>query len=130
MRTMIYALAMGVLAVMPLHAQERTTLPEITIGPPTPKSVDHRGTDGKGGADVKNGDDHSFADLNQLLKRKVDQVNPIGNNPPLDATSPDTKIGIVNIPGVQQQYGKNFGNSVIPYRPAPPVFSSPLGARR
>jgi hypothetical protein len=41
-----------------------------------------------------------------------------------------SKTGVVNIPGVQQQYGKNFGNSVIPYRPSSPVFSAPLGPRR
>jgi hypothetical protein len=129
MRTVIFALATGVLAMMPVHAQQRTTLPEITVSPPAPRSADHKRTGGRGGADVKNGDDHAFGDLNQQLKRKVDEVNPTGNNPPLDASSPDTKNGVVNIPGVQQQYGKNFGNSVIPYRPAPPVFP-PFGARR
>lgn len=75
---------------------------------------------------MKNGDDHSLSILNQQLKRKVDEVNPTANTPPLDAGSPDTKIGVINIPRVQQQYGKNFGNSVIPFRPPPPVFA-PLG---
>jgi hypothetical protein len=130
MRTLILALAMGILNGMPVHAQERTTLPEITISPSVPKSTDQKGTDGKGGAGVKNGDGPSFGDLNQQLKRKVDEVNPTANNPPLDARSPDTKIGVVNIPGVQQQYGKNFGNSVVPYRPPPPVFAPLGGARR
>jgi len=116
MRTVILAMATVGLAAMPVHAQEQ--LPEITISPSTPRSADHKGVDGKGSADVKNGGDRSFGDLNQQLKRKVDEVNPTGNNPPLDARSPDTKTGVVNIPGVQQQYGKNFGNSVIPYRPA------------
>ena len=130
MRIMIFALAMGVLAAMPVRAQDRTLLPEITVTPPAPKDTDHKGTDDKGGADKKNSDDHSFNDLNQQLKRKVDEVNPIGNNPPLDAGSPDIKTGVVSIPGVQQQYGKNFGNSATPFRPATPVFSSPLGGRR
>jgi hypothetical protein len=63
------------------------------------------------------------------LKRKVDQVNPIQNLPPLDARSQDIKVGTVNIPGVQQQYGQNFGHSVFPYRPPSPVYSSGLGRR-
>jgi hypothetical protein len=47
------------------------------------------------------------------------------NLPPIDARSPDIKTGVVNIPAVQQQYGRNFGISVVPYRPPPPVFSTP-----
>jgi hypothetical protein len=107
--------------VMPVQADAQTALPEITISPPPPpRSTDHigGGGDGKGGADAKGNESRSFERLNQQLKRKVDETNPIGNNPPLDARSPDTKIGVVNIPGVQQQYGKNFGVSVVPYRPA------------
>jgi hypothetical protein len=131
--TLLLALVTGGLAVMPTFAQERRTLPqilpEVTISPSAPRSTDHNGAGGKGGAGAKNGDDHSFGDLNQQLKRKVDEVNPTANNPPLDASSPDTKTGVINIPGVRQQYGKNFGNSVAPYRPAPPVFAPP-GARR
>ncbi|MBR0960677.1 hypothetical protein JQ566_25405 [Bradyrhizobium japonicum] len=67
--------------------------------------------------------------LNQKLRREVDRVNPSINLPPIDARSPDNKVGVVNIPGVQQQYGGNFGISVAPYRPAPPVFSAPIGRR-
>jgi hypothetical protein len=52
------------------------------------------------------------------------------NLPPIDERSLDTKVGVVNIPGAQQQYGKNFGVSVVPQRPAPPVFSAPLGPHR
>jgi hypothetical protein len=37
--------------------------------------------------------------------------------------------GCAGFLGVQQQYGRNFGVSVVPFRPAPPVFSSPLGRR-
>jgi hypothetical protein len=117
------------LLVMPVQAEAQTPLPEITVQPPTPRSTDRIGGDGKGGGDAKGKDNNSFERLNQQLKREVDESNPIGNNPPLDARSPDTKTGVVNIPGVQQQYGKNFGNSVIPYRPAAPVYTSPLGHR-
>ncbi|WKA26118.1 hypothetical protein [Bradyrhizobium roseum] len=67
--------------------------------------------------------------LNQKLRREVDRVNPVMNLPPIDARSPDIKTGVVNIPAVQQQYGRNFGVSVVPYRPPPPVFTTP-GVRR
>ncbi len=43
---------------------------------------------------------------------------------PLGAGSPANATGTFNKTGVAEQYGKNFGVSVIPYRPPPPVFSS------
>jgi hypothetical protein len=136
MRVVILAAAaMAMLATMPDRTEAQTSLPEITVSPPPqpPKindQLDHKDGDGKSGAGVKGDDNHSFERLNQQLKRKVDETNPVGNDPPLDARSPDTKTGVVNIPGVQQQYGKNFGNSVVPYRPGAPVYTSPLGPRR
>jgi len=65
--------------------------------------------------------------LNEDLKKKVDRVNPPDIQAPLDARSPDVKTGVVNIPGVKEQYGQNFGKSVIPYRPPPLVYTAPLG---
>jgi hypothetical protein len=72
--------------------------------------------------------DKGFGCLNQKLKNQVDQANSNAGIPaaPLDAKSSDLKVGVVNVPGVQQQYGKNFGVSVVPYRP-PQIFSAPLG---
>jgi hypothetical protein len=107
----------------PASAEERVmVLPEIVIG------------GGAGTADrcveVEIGSSRSMDCLNQKLRREVDRVNPTMNLPPVDARSPDTKIGIVNIPGVQQQYGRNFGVSAVPHRPAPPVFNVPLGPHR
>ena len=67
--------------------------------------------------------------LNDQLKAKVDEVNPTLTTPPIDAKSSDLKVGTVNVPGVQQQYGKNFGKSVIPYRPPPPIYGG-IGGRR
>ena len=72
--------------------------------------------------EVEIGGEKSFGCLNQQMKRDADRTNPVPNIAPLDAHSPDTRLGIVNIPAVQQQYGKNFGNSVIPCRPAAPTF--------
>ncbi|WP_415914711.1 hypothetical protein [Rhodopseudomonas palustris] len=126
-RALILAMiAVAVLAVMPARADAQTLLPQITVRPPSPKNTDPKGS----GVDIKGGDSSPFGRLNDQLKRKVDETNPIGNTPPLDARSPDTKTGVVNIPGVQQQYGKNFGHSVIPYRPPPPVYTPPLGPQR
>src|SRR5262249_54197921 len=112
-------------------AQDPTRLPEILVAPsPQPKAgsdqiIGHgTGTNDKDGADPK-----AFERLNKELRRKVDDVNPTVNAPPLDARSPDTRIGVINIPAVQQQYGQNFGHSAFPYRP-PPLFSAPLGGRR
>jgi hypothetical protein len=75
--------------------------------------------------DVEIGGEHSFGCLNEKLKRKVDQVNPVMNVPPVDAHSPSTEIGLFNDPALREQYGQNYGKSVMPYRPAAPVFTSP-----
>jgi hypothetical protein len=66
--------------------------------------------------------------INRRLKGNVDRVNPVPNIPPIDARSQDIHLGIVNGPAVQQQYGPNFGQSVVPYRPTS-VFKPPLGGR-
>jgi hypothetical protein len=126
-------LAAGAIAAISVRAGAQTALPDVSVAPSAPKGADHMiGSDGAGGAGAnrtKGTDNHALDRLNAQLKRKVDQTNPVANDPPLDAKSPDTKIGVVNVPGVQQQYGKNFGVSVVPFRPAPPVFTSPVGPR-
>jgi hypothetical protein len=134
--------------VAPVDAQEENVLPDIHITAPPPidepppieNLLSNRGgkhepassseKSGEGRCEASGtGGDHSLGCLNEQLKRKVDQVNPIQNLPPLDARSQDIKVGTVNIPGVQQQYGQNFGHSVFPYRPPSPVYSSGLGRR-
>jgi hypothetical protein len=67
--------------------------------------------------------------LDPTLRQQVDQINPNLTTPsaPLDARPPDTKIGIVNVPGVQQRYGQNFGVWAIPYRPPPLIYTRPSG---
>lgn len=130
------------------HAEEGTRLPETrVIGTPpkngtaagptaTPRAPTGTGAApdraGHGGCvDITPGGAQSFGCINQMLKKKVDQTNPpTMNTPPIDAKSSDLKTGVVNIPGVQQQYGQNFGKSVVPYRPPPAVFSSPIAPRR
>jgi hypothetical protein len=149
MRTTIFAIATAtsiVAAVMPAHVQERTALPEITVGAPPkngapsdasragagPTSAGPTGAGPINAGHTRCGTATSGGDLgclNETLKKQVDQVNPVLNAPPIDAKSQDLKVGTVNIPAVQQQYGQNFGHSVIPFRPSPPVFTSPVGRR-
>lgn len=103
----------------------------LTIGP-SQDAVAGGGT-GNGGGQKRcadgSGKDRSLGCLNDKLKKEVDKVNPTANIPPLDAKSADPKIGVVNIPGVRQQYGPNFGVSAFPYRPGAPVYAPPVGHR-
>ena len=123
---------LDVLVTRSFAQQQRATAPtEIIIGgdksePAPPAATTDRCVE------IQIGQSRSMDCLNQQLRQKVDRVNPpIINQPPLDARSPDTKVGVINIPGVQQQYGKNFGVSAVPFRPPPPVFAAPFaGGRR
>ena len=102
------------------RAQDRLNLPEITItGSPPPSDTGREHC-----IDTATSNDHSLGCLNERMKREVDRVNPVLNMPPTDAKSSDLKVGVVNIPGVQQQYGQNFGHSVVPFRPPPPIYNS------
>jgi hypothetical protein len=64
--------------------------------------------------------------LNQKLR--PDNAPPLPRAP-IDARSPDIQTGLVNIPAVKQQYGRNFGVSAHPYRPPPLTYSNPLRGR-
>jgi hypothetical protein len=121
------------------QAEEGTRLPETRVTATPPKGPAAAASSGSGAAtdgtaqercvDVTAGGEHSFGCINQMLKKKVDQTNPpITNIPPIDAKSSDLKTGVVNIPGVQQQYGQNFGKSAVPFRP-PVTYGSPLTHR-
>ncbi|WP_371424489.1 hypothetical protein [Tardiphaga sp.] len=126
MTTRIFAISALLVLATPALAQQplEQPKPEVIIGgQPPPPAVRERCVE------VEIGGARSFGCLNQTLKRDVDKVNPTLNLPPIDARSGDTKIGVVNLPGVQQQYGQNYGRSVVPYRPPPPVYSSPVSRR-
>jgi hypothetical protein len=75
--------------------------------------------------EVEVGGDRSLGCLNQQLRREVDRVAPRLDLPPLDARSPDVRIGVVNETAVRQQYGSNFGVSAVPFRPPPVTFTLP-----
>lgn len=75
--------------------------------------------------EVEIGGDREFGCLNLQLKREVERVNPSTNSPPFDARSPDVSIGIANDAAVREQYGPNYGRSVVPYRPPTPPPVTP-----
>jgi len=56
--------------------------------------------------------------INQQLKQQAQRVQPIGNVPPLDASSPAVKSHGFNETALSQQYGPNLGKSVFPFRPS------------
>jgi hypothetical protein len=93
---------------------------EVTIGGQPPSAPNSQQC-----VDVQIGDDRAFGCLNQQLKREVERVNPTLNLPPLDARSPDVRVGNVNEAAVRQQYGSNYGRSVIPFRPPSAGFVVP-----
>jgi hypothetical protein len=139
MRLVVFSFLLIVGVTSNAAAEEHNQmLPEIVIGGGGGGSAAAPGSGSNSGSnraadpercvEVEIGSAKSMDCLNQKLKREVDRVNPSINQPPIDARSPDTKIGVINIPGVKQQYGRNFGVSVVPFRPAPPV-APPLGGR-
>lgn len=64
--------------------------------------------------------------LNQQLQQQAQGTQGAPSVPPVTAASPSNETGTFNQQGIAEQYGKNFGKSVIPYRPPPPTYSSPL----
>ena len=109
------------LVVGQASGEERLNTTEVIIGGeqiPTQRCVE-----------VQIGQSKGFDCLNAKLRRDVEQVSPQLNLPPIDARSSDIKTGVINIPGVQQQYGRNFGVSAVPYRLPAPVYSGPLHGR-
>jgi hypothetical protein len=75
--------------------------------------------------EVEIGSDSAFGCLNQKLRREVDRINPSINLPPIDARSPDVRVGNVNEAAVRQQYGANYGRSAFPFRPPAPNLVLP-----
>jgi hypothetical protein len=112
MRTICFLVFMA-LGAVPGPATAQETIPPLPPSAPLSGESEHC-------VEVEIGNDKAYNCLNEKLKRETDRTVPLPNIPPLDAKSSDTKIGIVNVPAVKQQYGKNFGKSVIPYRPSKP----------
>jgi hypothetical protein len=114
------AFAVTLLACVQLAAAQSPTIPaqsssgphDTVIGGQPPSAPNFQQC-----IEVEIGGDRSFGCLNQKLKREVERVNPSLNLPPLDARSPDVRVGNVNEAAVRQQYGSNYGRSVVPFRP-------------
>ncbi|WP_246801363.1 hypothetical protein [Bradyrhizobium genosp. L] len=143
MKSVTAAIAVFIVAAVPAHAQQppqqqqHTALPEIIVGAPPPsvnlnRAPGNAGSAGHGPAAGATGPEHcdaagggqSLNCINARLRKQVDQVNPpVTNTPPIDAKSQDLKVGVVNVPAVQQQYGRNFGVSAFPYRPPTAVYT-------
>jgi hypothetical protein len=68
----------------------------------------------------------AYSCINQRLQQQVQQVQPVANIPPLDASSPAVAVHGFNQTAVQQQFGQNFGKSVVPFRPPAPTFNNSL----
>jgi len=70
----------------------------------------------------------SASSLNCLNQELQDQAQSAAGQgvpaAPFGAGSSSNQVGTFNQFGVAEQYGKNFGHSVIPYRPPPPVYGS------
>lgn len=64
--------------------------------------------------------------LNQQLQQQVQAANPSQPNLPLAAVSSSNKVGTFNEQSVNEQYGQNFGKSVVPYRPPASTFNNPV----
>ena len=115
------ALVGAALGVGQASGEERPSATEVIIGGapvPTQRCVE-----------VQIGQSKGFDCLNAKLRRDVEQVSPQLNLPPIDARSSDIKTGVINIPGVQQQYGRNFGVSAVPYRLPAPIYPGPFHGR-
>ncbi len=119
MRTVMLAVGMLIVLSGPGFAQQGEPLPPIDVLGKRPAPTNDC-------SKIAAGSKQNLDCLNRQLKQDVDHVNAPAVDVPLSASSPDPKIGIVNLPGVQQQYGQNYGHSVIPFRPPAPTFA-PLG---
>jgi hypothetical protein len=64
--------------------------------------------------------------LNQQLQQQTQGGQGAPGIPPVTSSSPSNQVGTFNRQGLSEQYGKNFGKSVIPYRPPAPVYGNSL----
>ncbi len=123
LRFLAFAMALVLLGPAPILAQSTYNAAPQAGGITLP------GTSGQAcvQVNVKGEKPSAYNCLNQQLQQEVEGAGHAEPGAPLTATSPSNEVGTFNRQGVSEQYGQNFGKSVIPYRPPPPVFSSGLG---
>jgi hypothetical protein len=76
--------------------------------------------------DVKIGDEQFYNCLNERLRRLTAQPRFSSTDTTINAFSPAPQVGTFNEAATSERLGSAFGHSVIPQRPPPPVFQSPL----
>jgi hypothetical protein len=69
-----------------------------------------------------------YSCINQELQQQAQGAPQSTPSLPLGADFPSNKVGTFNEQGVKEQYGQNFGKSVIPFRPPPLIFNNTLRA--
>jgi hypothetical protein len=79
--------------------------------------------------DVKIGMEQYYSCLNQRLQSGIEQHRFTSRDAPYSATSAAPAVGGFNEAATRERLGNAFGHSVIPQRPPPPNFSSPLVPR-
>lgn len=117
-RTACFYLALsGVAFTQAAHADEGVRLDPAPVQPGVCVEVE------VGGEQVS-----SLECLTQDLQRKIEDSQAIPKmQAPATASSPSVEVGGFNLPALNQQYGKNLGKSVHPYRPPQPNYVKPLG---
>ena len=79
--------------------------------------------------DVRIGDARSYDCLNRQLERAIPQRRFSAGTDSPGATVPPTEANTFNQAATQERLGNAFGHSVLPQRPPPTVYSSPLTGR-
>jgi hypothetical protein len=76
--------------------------------------------------DVQIGSDRYYHCLNEQMQHVSRDPSSAAKDAPLSARSPAPAVGSFNQSATHERLGSSFGKSVVPQRPPPPVFSSPL----
>jgi hypothetical protein len=125
MRTISYALlAMLALVCQARSEEPATLLPPIIVGG-EPDKTGQRHV--RRCIEVEIGEARSYECLNAELAHRAENAGAASLPPPVTAASPDIRTGVANVPALRQQYGPNFGTSVVPYRPPVATYTTPLG---
>jgi hypothetical protein len=121
MKTLLAGLlSISLVSVPALAEQQRYSAHDVTLG----SSVEPGTSDACVQVEIGGQKSSGLDCLNQQLKHETDNVQPIGNIPPVDASSSAVKVGGFSQAAMSQQFGQNWGKSVVPFRPPTPVFAS------
>ena len=119
MRPALFAMA-GAVCLVPCASAQSLSGNVYLAGPPAPAGRTCVQVEVAGQAAS------SLNCLNQALARQLQSHGLAPPPAPLGAGSPSNAVGTFNEQSVREQYGRNFGKSVVPYRPPPPAYNNPL----